>query len=190
MGLALRTALVRNRVRHSARLLLIAGFVACARDHGPTSPTQTFQIASVVANPVISECGIGSHAAYVTAYLLHLVNTMPHDVSVTGVSSTGQVVRSTRPEEVGMPWNTFAALPFSPSLVASDDYLDVTVTLTSSCLPHPPITEIEFRDVYTTLRVMTTSGVYATPQITTTMIYRPAPSSLRARSTAVPMGKQ
>jgi hypothetical protein len=166
-----------------SQLALIAACTACGGSKSATAPsTGTFQIASVVANPVVAECGLGPHATYVTAYILHLVNTTANDVTVTGVSSTGQIVRSTRPEEAGMAWNTFASLPFSPSLVASHDFLDMGVTLTSSCLPHPPITTDEFRDVYTMLHVIATSGVYATPQITTTIIYRPLPSSMRSPS--------
>jgi hypothetical protein len=124
---------------------------------------------------VISECANAASNRYITAYTLHLVNTTANDVTVTAVSSTGQVVRSTRPEEVGMAWNTFASLPFSPSLVAAHNYLDMAVILTSSCQPHPPVIPPmpdEFRDIYTTLQVTTSGGVYATPQITTTIRYK------------------
>lgn len=162
----------------TAAVSLVAA-AACGGGKSATAPlTSTFQIASVVANPQVSECSTNSTSRYTTGYVLHLVNTTAGAVTVSGVSSSGQVIRSTRPDEVGMAWNTFASLPFDPAVVAAHDYLDMNVTLSSSCLPHPavvPPMPDEFRDVYTTLRVTTNTGMYATQQISTTIQYRASP---------------
>lgn len=165
--------------------MFVVSALSCSDSAG--SSAGVVQIVSATVAPLVAPCS-GPHAGieqtYTLTFHVHMVNTTSEDVDVTGVSSTGIVVRATVEEDVGKSMNTFASLPYTPAgarLVAKSGDRNLAVTLFAGCGNNPIPGGIAFRDVYTTLRVTTTAGQFATPVMDVKIEWRPAFGSIQTK---------
>lgn len=111
----------------------------------------------------------GVEAHYDLTYLVEMVNTTSNDVTVTGISSNGQVVNATNQSDLGKAAHVFNALTWTPqpALVrAHDGDLTLRAPITVNC-GTATVTAPFSRDILTTLVVTTTVGAFASPPVIT-----------------------
>lgn len=135
---------------------------------GDSSGPHTTQVVQVV-NSTVDDATLDctdpledTEAHYQVDFRLELVNTTDAEVSVTGVSSRGDVVSSTRPNDFPANVHTFASLPYEPTpilLRAHDGDVTMHVTMRVPC-GTAVVTQEYARTIRTTIFVLTTAGLY------------------------------
>jgi hypothetical protein len=158
-----------RRVFSTSTPLLLTLAAACASATAPGTANGVVQIAEVSANPRTLNCP-NPTPIYVN---IRMVNTTRDTVTVVKVSSSGLVVRApSAPQLVGQSAYTYDSLSFTPTMLrAHDGNAIVTVVLPAACLRGVALGGS--LDAYVTVMVTTTSGQYATRQLTVTFNYPP-----------------
>jgi hypothetical protein len=146
--------------------------VGCGGDN-PTAVRGVVQIAGVTSNANTVQCGVyDPHAPIDSLYLAspdtlyfyaHMVNTTASDVSVTSMQAAGTVTHASDSTVIGGFAFTFTALAFTPQpslLQAHTGDLTVTIAMrvVALCADNP--LRLSYKDVATSLRVITSAGMY------------------------------
>ena len=150
----------------SATMMLSGTAAACAHATDPANANGVVQIAEVSANPTTLNCPTAI-PIYVN---VRLVNTTPESVTVTKVSSSGIIIRSSSAQLVGQSAFTIASLSFTPTVLRPHDGNATTTAILPAPCPRG-VDQYGFVDAYVALFVTTTTGQYATKQVSVTFNY-------------------